>query len=142
MRMRVRLALAVFFVMGVALQAQTVTTGPVTATMHIAWSMAALADAGVTTPAEAQALTYTAVDTLGGVAASPIPITGTACLTGTPFTCSALLPAALVTSLNRVGQHSMTLTASNSAGASISLPFLLSTPLSKPPVPTGVRITP
>lgn len=115
-------------------EAQVITVGPVTTAHKIVW------DAFPNTlAAEAQAFIYRLVDTRDGTASAPLTLGPVTC-TGTPYVCTSNLTQAIVDSINRLGAHSLTLTAAHPTGGESmpSVPFSLRVP---PAAPTGLRLT-
>ena len=130
-----RLILAMFLVVAtVSLIAQTtITKGPVDATMKVAWTMPdgiALADSATYDPILRDSVNnFTLV------------LTNNSCLVpaGTAtVNCVSPLTPTLITQLNAMGTHSLTLTLRNATGeTSPSIPFTLAT---LPAAPTNFKI--
>ena len=111
--------------------AQVVTVGPVTTAMRFEWSPAT----NVTTAADALTFEYRLRD---GAFIPVTALTGVACA-GTPILCTAPMVQANADALNRVGLHSLTLSAfrMDLGDSTVSLPFQLTSPVG---APTNLRI--
>lgn len=125
-----RLAIGLFLLSS-PLLAQTVTQGPVTTAMRFEWAPAS----NVTTVADALTFEYRLRD---GAFIPVTAFTGVMCA-GAPILCQAAMSQANADALNRVGAHSLTLSAFRmDLGDSVaSLPFVLTSPAG---APTGLKI--
>lgn len=124
--------MGLFLVLAAPTQAQTVVTvGPVDTTMRFEWA----AGNNVTTVADALSFEYRLRD---GAFIPVTALTSVACA-GTPIICTAPLIQANADALNRVGSHTLTLSAfrMDLGDSVLSLPFRLTSPVA---APTNLRI--
>ena len=111
--------------------AQVVTVGPVTTAMRFEWA----AGANVTTAVDALTFEYRLRD---GAFIPVTALTGVACA-WTPIVCTSPMSQANADALNRVGSHTLTLSAfrMDLGDSVLSLPFRLTSPVD---APTNLRI--
>lgn len=115
----------------VPVRAQVVTVGPVTTAMRFEWNP----PANVLTVADALTFEYRLRD---GAFIPVTALTGVGCA-GAPILCQAPIVQANADALNRVGTHSLTLSAfrTDLGDSAVSLPFVLRSPST---APTNLRI--
>jgi hypothetical protein len=129
-----RTGLFLLAILAVPILSAAQVIGPVSTSSTLLWT----APANVTSSAEAVALEYRFRDNGGAFLVVP----SVTCSSVAPFTCSAKLPSPIVSILNVIGSHAITLSAF--AGGSVgleggqSLPFTLTSP---PGVVTGLSLT-
>lgn len=130
--MKIFFGILIALLFGINASAQTVTIGPVDTTMKIAWEL----PANITL---ADAPTFEARFRDSTNPGSFTVLTGVNCVAGTPINCTSPLTAALVTLINKVGKHDLTLSyfRADTGEGSQSIPFTLVTPST---APTNLKI--